>query len=301
VGLGGKIADAAIANNAYSLMSSIAVADDGTTGVFLAGDQAIPYQLTSAGAVHIDALDEGLLKGPMRAAFARMTQQPRAHLLENEYNRVMARAVAAESRVNAALNAVTLNTAFPSGSLAAKLKVVAKVIATRTAFDTRRQVFFVSLANFDLHDGLIARHPALLRQVNDALVAFFNATVELGVANQVTTFTASDFGRTLSSNGDGSDHGWGGHHFIVGGAVKGRAFYGTPPPLSISDSSAADDQWHVGQGRLLPSTSVDQYAATLARWFGVSEAEMPNVVPNLRRFGAASGRPDYPTDLGFMA
>jgi uncharacterized protein (DUF1501 family) len=120
--------------------------------------------------------------------------------------------------------------------------------------------------------------------------------VELGVANQVTSFTASDFGRTLTSNGDGSDHGWGSHHFVVGGAVKGAAFYGTPPPVSVGDTSAPEDQWHVGQGRLLPTTSVDQYAATLAKWFGVSPTELPSLLPNLKNFGS----PAYPVDLGYF-
>ena len=122
----------------------------------------------------------------------------------------------------------------------------------------------------------------------------------LNVADKVTTFTASDFGRTLSSNGDGSDHGWGSHHLVVGGAVKGKAFYGSAPPVSITNTAAPEDQWHVGQGRLLPSTSVDQYAATLAKWFGVADNEMAAVLPNITHFGAAAGRPDYPVDLGFL-
>jgi uncharacterized protein (DUF1501 family) len=117
------------------------------------------------------------------------------------------------------------------------------------------------------------------------------------VANQVTSFTASDFGRTLTSNGDGSDHGWGSHHLIMGGALKGAAFYGTPPPVSVGDTNLPEDQWHVGQGRLLPSTSVDQYAATLGKWFGVSTTELPSVLPNLKNFGT----PAYPNDLGFLA
>ena len=149
----------------------------------------------------------------------------------------------------------------------------------------------------DLHDNLVAQQPNLMRRVSEAMTAFYDATVELGVADKVTAFTASDFGRTLSSNGDGSDHGWGSHHFMVGGAVKGRAFYGKAPPVSITNTADANDQWHVGQGRLLPSTSVDQYAATLAKWFGVSNTELAGVLPNLSHFGGA----DYPTDLGFMA
>jgi len=121
------------------------------------------------------------------------------------------------------------------------------------------------------------------------------------VADRVTAFTASDFGRALASNGNGTDHGWGGHHLIVGGAVRGQSLYGTPPPLSIGETDAPEDQWHIGQGRLIPSTSVDQYAATLARWFGVTEGELDGILPNLRQFGVAAGWPAYPTDLGFMA
>jgi uncharacterized protein (DUF1501 family) len=110
------------------------------------------------------------------------------------------------------------------------------------------------------------------------LSSFYNATVELGVSNSVTAFTASDFGRTLSSNGDGSDHGWGSHHLVLGGAVKGKAFYGTAPAIAVNGT---DD---VGQGRLLPTTSVDQFAATLASWFGVSGTELGLVVPNIANY-----------------
>ena len=136
--------------------------------------------------------------------------------------------------------------------------------------------------------------------VSEAMAAFHDATVELGVDQQVTAFTASDFGRTLSPNGAGSDHGWGSHHWIVGGAVRGQAFYGTPPPVSAGETGSEADQSHVGQGRLIPTTSVDQYAATLSSWLGVPDPFMNQVVPNINRFGAAAGRPDYPWNLGFM-
>ena len=155
----------------------------------------------------------------------------------------------------------------------------------------------VSLGGFDLHDDLISQQPVLMERVSQALTTFYNATVDMGIANQVTAFTASDFGRTLASNGDGSDHGWGSHHLIVGGAVNGKAFYGTPPPVSVGTTAAPEDQWHVGQGRLLPSTSVDQYAATLAKWFGVNDGELATILPNLSRFGGSG----YPVNLGFMS
>ncbi|MCL4696851.1 MAG: DUF1501 domain-containing protein, partial [Burkholderiaceae bacterium] len=181
-----------------------------------------------------------------------------------------------------------------------ELKIVARVIGARNALGNKRQVFVVSLGGFDLHDNLVATQPGLLRRVSEAMSAFYAATAELGVADKVTTFTASDFGRTLTSNGDGTDHGWGGHHFVMGGAVRGRAFYGTPPPVSVGQTDAPEDQWHIGQGRLIPSTSVDQYAATLARWFGVADAELAGILPNLRNFGTAAGYPAYPTDLGMF-
>jgi uncharacterized protein (DUF1501 family) len=238
----------------------------------------------------------------VRGALSALIQQPSGHLLENEYNRVTTRAVTSESQITSALASSTLSTTFPSNnSRADQLKMVARLIGARNALGSKRQVFMVSLGGFDLHDNLISQQPGLMQRLSDALTAFYNATAELGVADKVTTFTASDFGRTLSSNGDGSDHGWGSHHFMVGGAVKGKAFYGIAPPVSVGNTAAPEDQWHVGQGRLLPTTSVDQYAATLAKWFGVADSEMAGVLPNITHFGAAAGRPDYPVDLGFMA
>ena len=156
---------------------------------------------------------------------------------------------------------------------------------------------------FDTHGGLLQTHGVLMRELSDALTGFYQVTRSDvmgagGIANQVTAFTASEFGRTLTSNGDGSDHGWGGHHLMVGGAVNGGTFYGKAPPVSVGDTGNAEDQWHVGQGRLLPSTSVDQYAGTLARWFGVNDAERARILPNLSNFTLANG---YPPDLGFMA
>ena len=300
VGWGGHLGDLALSGNAAALFTCINVTGN---AVFLSGDRALSYQVSTGGAVAINAVKNNVYgSSAVKAALTGLIQQPRTHTLENEYNKVTARAIGAEAQITSALAGVTLGTAFPaSNSLADQLKMVARLIGARTALGAKRQVFLVSLGGFDLHDNLISRHPVLLGNVSDAMTAFYNATVELGLANQVTAFTASDFGRTLASNGDGSDHGWGSHHFMVGGAVKGAAFYGTPPPVSVGSTAAAQDQWHVGQGRLLPSTSVDQYAATLASWFGVADSELAGILPNLRHFGAAAGRPDYPSNLGFMA
>jgi uncharacterized protein (DUF1501 family) len=290
----------ALSGNANSLFTCINVTGN---AVFLSGDSALSYQVSTNGAVPINAVKSNVYgSNAVRAALAGMVQQTRAHTLENEYNRVTARAIGGEALIASSLASSSVGTVFPTGnSLADQLKLVARLIGARNGLGAKRQVFLVSLGGFDLHNNLIAQQPVLMGRISEALTAFYNATVELGVANKVTAFTASDFGRTLTSNGDGSDHGWGSHHLMVGGAVKGAAFYGTAPPVSVANTAAAQDQWHVGQGRLLPTTSVDQYAATLANWFGVADGELAGILPNLRRFGTQAGRPDYPRNLGFMA
>ena len=300
VGWGGNIGDLALSSNSNSLFTCINVTGN---AVFLSGDSALSYQVSTGGAVAINGIKSNVYgSSAVKNALTTLVQQPRSHTLENEYNRVTIRAVGAEAQVTSALGGSNLATVFPAANpLADQLKMVARLIGARSALGSKRQVFMVSLGGFDLHDNLISQHPGLLGKVSDALSAFYNATAELGVANKVTAFTASDFGRTLASNGDGSDHGWGSHHFMVGGAVKGKAFYGTAPPVSVGSTASAQDQWHVGQGRLLPSTSVDQYAATLAKWFGVADSELGGILPNLRHFGTTAGRPDYPVNLGFMA
>jgi len=299
IGWGGKMGDVSLNNNSDSLFTCISLTGN---NVMLSGGSALQYQCSTSGAIAVRNLTDGFFyQTEIKNAFASMLQQPRKHVLENEYNIVMKRGMTAQAKVAQGLSTVSLRTAFPTGnSLASQLKMVAQLIGARSTLGAKRQVFMVSLGGFDLHDYLNTKHGPLLQQVDEAMTAFYQATVELGVANNVTAFTASDFGRTLASNGDGSDHGWGSHHLMVGGAVKGAAFYGSAPPVSISDTAAPDDQWHVGQGRLLPSTSVDQYAATLAKWFGVADSEMGTLLPNLKNFGAAAGRPDYPTNLGFM-
>ncbi len=299
IGWGGTLGDLALSSNTNSLFTCISVTGN---AVFLSGKTAFPYQVSTTGAVPINGVKSNIYNSSAAsAALNTLISQSRTDMFEKEYNRVPARSIAAEAQVSAALAGTSLKTIFPSpNSLADQLKIVARLIASRSAMGAKRQVFMVSLGGFDLHDNLIKNQTILLTQLSEAMSAFYSATVELGVADKVTAFTASDFGRTLQSNGDGSDHGWGSHHFMVGGAVKGGAFYGSAPPVSVGSTSAPDDQWHVGQGRLLPSTSVDQYAATLATWFGVTASEMPGILPNLKNFGAAAGRPDYPTNLGFM-
>lgn len=300
-GWGGHVGDLARSSNTNNVLTCISVA--GNT-VFLSGDQALSYQVSSNGAVRINSLNNSVYgSAQVRAAMTTLALQSRTHALENEYNLVTARAFSTEGALTSALNQFPATdaafSAFPANNgLANQLRLVARLIAARNVLGTKRQVFFVSMGGFDLHDNLINGQANLMGQLSGALSAFYETTTRLGVANSVTAFTASDFGRTLSSNGDGSDHGWGSHHLVVGGAVQGARFVGKAPPVSVTNSTTdAFDQWHVGQGRLLPSTSVDQYAATLARWFGVSNAELGQILPHINNFGGT----DYPIDLQFMA
>jgi uncharacterized protein (DUF1501 family) len=154
----------------------------------------------------------------------------------------------------------------------------------------RRQVFVWSLGGFDTHGSQSWQHWDLLKQVPEALAAFYTATVEMGVADQVTSFTLSDFGRSLQPSGSGSDHGWGNHHLILGGAVRGGSVYGRFPDLALQGPDDCGSR-----GVLIPSTSTEQYGATLARWMGVSDTDLPSVFGNLSNFGTLQQ-----ADLGFM-
>jgi uncharacterized protein (DUF1501 family) len=308
IGWGGNIGDLALASNGNNaLFTCMSITGN---AVFLAGDQALAYQVSGNGAVKINAVSNNVYGSvAVKNAMRDLVQQTRSDPLENEYNRVTQRSIGAETSINSAIGSGAAAASGPefapfaglptNNSLATQLKMVARLIAAKTALSTKRQVFFVSLGGFDLHDNLVSSHTVNMQRVSEAMTAFYQTTANLGVAGQVTAFTASDFGRTLTSNGDGSDHGWGSHHFIVGGAVRGKTFYGTPPPVSVGSGSGSEDQWHVGQGRLLPSTSVDQYAATLASWFGVEPSELNGILPNLRNFGAPTAV-DYPINLGFV-
>jgi uncharacterized protein (DUF1501 family) len=280
VGWGGRLGDIALSSNGNnSLLTCISASGN---AVFVAGRNALQYQISPAGAIRITSLNT-----PLGNTLRTLITRSSSHAFEEELAVVTRRSMEFEGVVNGALSGVNPATSFGTGNpLANQLKIVARLIGARAALGMRRQVFFVSLGGFDNHNLLMQDHPNLMTRVNAAMSAFYAATVELNVADKVTTFTASDFGRTLSSNADGSDHGWGSHHFVMGGAVNGGRFYGTAPHVSIQ----TPDQ--VGQGRLLPSTSVDEFAATLARWFGCNTGELPGILPNVANFSN--------TNLGFV-
>jgi uncharacterized protein (DUF1501 family) len=183
--------------------------------------------------------------------------------------------------------------------LAQQLQMVARMIdgSSAAGIGAKRQVFFVSLGGFDMHDGENRTHADLMARLAHAMRYFDTTLSAMGAQSKVTTFTASDFGRTFTSNGDGTDHGWGGHHFVMGGAVKGGDIYGNVPVLGAKNANNNDfdsSPNQIGNGSLLPDTSVDQFGATLARWFGVSDTDALTVFPNLANFDASV------RNLGFM-
>lgn len=286
VGWGGRMGDLALSSNQNSMFTAINATGN---AVFLSGQTAVPYQVSSSGAVLIRGLSNRIYGSDnARSALSTLLNSHHGHVLEADYTTAVSRSITYGGFINDAL--ASSGGAYNFGtdsSLSTQLSVVARLIAARQSLGVRRQVFIVSLGGFDHHDNLIGSHETLLGRVDYALDAFYRATVSMGIADSVTTFTASDFGRTLASNGDGSDHGWGGHHFVVGGAVNGGRFFGRAPQVSVT----SDDQ--VGRGRLLPTISVDEYSATLAQWFGVSPSELPGIAPNIGRFAQP--------DLGFMA
>jgi len=281
-GWGGRIGDVLASANAKSTFTSISVAGN---AVWASGQATTQYQVGPGGAIAVNALGNANLLGSASAAqlLRKVIADPRTHVLQNDHTRLMQRALSANQDVTDAMaGTAPLQTAFPEGSLAAQLKMVARLIGARNNLGAKRQVFFVSLGGFDHHAFLSGSHPPLLAQLAGAISAFDAALGELNVRNQVTMFTASDFGRSLLSNGDGSDHGWGSHHFVIGGAVRGRDIYGRFPVVAVNTDDDA------GQGRLIPSTSVDQYAASFARWMGLSDAQLADVLPNLQYFSPTS-------------
>lgn len=273
--------------SAYNPGSGVSIAMSvAGNNIMQSGNSTIQYQLTPDGAVRVSALNSLYGSAAGATALRRLMSESRSDMLEGELTKISARAIDTETRVSGALSGVNLSTTFPQTGLGRQLQMVARMIAARSALGQRRQMFFVQHGGYDFHDNLVADQSTRLRELGDAMAAFYTATATLGVANQVTTFTASDFGRGLQHNGRGSDHGWGSHHFVMGGAVQGNRVYGQFPTVALNGPEDA------GQGRLIPTTSVDEYSATLARWFGVSLSNLPLVLPNIGRFASR--------DLGFM-
>ena len=252
-------------------------------------DETVAYVMGPSGPIQFEGFsnDPESILFEQREAFRRIISAQYDTVYERGFADVQQRAINAADVVTAAIeSAPPISAVFPQSQLGIQLQTVARLIAVRDQLQMKRQIFFVATGGFDTHDNQLNDQPGLLGGISDAVAAFHAATVELGVSGNVTTFSQSDFGRTLTSNGDGTDHAWGGNQLVVGGAVNGRELYGSYPLLTI------DGPEDVSGGRMIPSTSADQYAATLAKWFGIPDADLDVVAPNLMNFADR--------DLGFM-
>ena len=216
---------------------------------------------------------------PVSQGVNQMLGQARANLFEQLWLDTIAHSITSQQALQNALTTANVTTVFPNNGLASELKMIARLIAARGALGVSRQVFFASIGGFDTHGAeQLGTQNELFTEVSSAVKAFYDATVELGVASNVALCTGSDFGRTFQTNGRGSDHGWGSHHFVVGGGVQGAKMYGTYPTLVVNGPDDTD------QGRWVPTTSVDQLAATLGTWFGVANTDINTIFPKLTRF-----------------
>ena len=293
-GWGGRIADLLQAQQPtaqISLCTSLAGAN-----TFEVGNVVQQYAVSTSGAVTL-----GGVSGNRLQAVKDLLALSDVNLQRTAIANVTAHAIATGDLLNTAIAPTAAanywTSPFPNTGLGNQLKMAARMIQARAALGMQRQIFFVSVGGYDTHTGQVnaadtgtGAHANLLGEVSKSLLAFQRGMEQIGIPNAVTAFTASDFGRTFPTNGQGSDHGWGSHHLICGGAVRGRRTYGQFPTLAINGPDDTDT------GRWIPTTSVDQYSATLAKWFGVSNTDIGTIFPNLGRFAGSYGS-GY---LGFM-
>jgi uncharacterized protein (DUF1501 family) len=253
--------------------------------LMLAANSTAPYVMGPSGPAQFVGLDEN---PGLRQAYTRLlASRQEKSVYEQAFLEVQQRALQSADLVESAIaNAQPVTVSFSNSHLGLQLRTVAQLISARDELQMKRQIFFVGMGGFDTHSNQLEKHPELLADLSRSMSDFYLATQELGVAESVTTFTQSDFGRTLTSNGDGTDHGWGGNHLVMGGSVLGRRLYGKYPELSMGGPD------EVSGGRLIPTLSADQYVATLSKWFGVNDADMGQITPNIANF--------VKRDLGFM-
>ncbi len=290
-GWGGRAADwVAPLNTAATFPVSVSMAGP---AVFCAGNTVAGASLQPGNSLGQNAFSLWpATAGQARAnALQQVVTQASGNQVIDAANRQMAEAMALSPLLKAAEGSVAWTTPFPSSSLGRQLQDIARIISLRSQLSVGRQVFFASLGGFDTHSGQSWQQGDLLRQLDAALRAFYDATAQLGVAESVTAFTMSDFGRTLQPSGSGSDHGWGNHHIVVGGGVQGaRIVGGFPLMTNYAAFNSTSEDYADNRGVLLPKISLAQYGATLAKWFGADPAA---TFANLGAFGSAS-------DLGFM-
>jgi uncharacterized protein (DUF1501 family) len=291
-GWAGRIADAvaAQAGGTFPVITSTA-----GVSLFVTGRTTRPLSIPTSGNFGLSITSGGANTAAVNArreAISKLLSLDRDNLLLDAASDIQAEGIALSGIVGPIVSNTNsvVQTTFGSlsTSIAQQLRAVGKMIEARATTGIKRQIFFVQLGGWDTHTSEVSAQQSLFGQLGPALKAFYDSMVALGVGSQVTTFTLSDFGRQFKPNGtQGSDHTWGNHHFVLGGAVQGGNIYGQFPTLAIQGPDDAERD-----GRWLPTTSVDQYGATLARWFGVQPADLPTVFPNVSRFPVS--------DLGFM-
>jgi uncharacterized protein (DUF1501 family) len=287
-GWAGKVADSVQAayNSAATFPPILSISGN---PIFCSGITSRPFTMNPGEAPGLQGFDSSAASQARFAATQQLLTFDSGLSMVQAANAVTGQAVQFGLVLSAALkNVAPLQTQFPNNYLARQLQQVAQVISARSALGVQRQIFFCSYGGFDTHSDQLASQVSLLTTISQSMSAFFQATQELGVTSNVTTFTLSEFSRTLEpgSNG-GSDHAWGSHHLVMGGAVQGNQVYGMFPTLVLGGPDDADRN-----GRWIPTTAVDQYAATMATWFGVSAANLPAIFPNLSNFPTSN--------LGFM-
>ncbi len=287
-GWGGRVADLMQGMNVMNGVSmNISLSG---SNVFQSGNQVTEYAIEASGdgAPGINSYDDGTDYGALKKRMVDdLLAVQQSSIFRREYSQRLRGAIDAQAVfVDALQTSPALSTSFSPGYFSQSLRQIARVIGARDALGATRQTFFVTVGGWDHHDEVLDNQANMLPAISQGLQEFRDALVELGVFDEVTTFTTSDFGRTLTSNGKGSDHGWGGHHIVMGGSVAGGQIYGDYPILS--PSSPLD----VGRGVYAPTTSVDEYFAELALWFGVPVSELDRVLPNVRSFySPESGQP----------
>ena len=301
-GYGGLMADLVFSGNTNSVFTAISTAGN---AVFMSGRSVVQYQVTTSAtpALAISGATASSLFGSSVAS-ARMSDIIRdasgASYFASDQATVVKRSMDSASQLNSAFAAAAvqavpavpaytnpLTNATQTNNLAVQLQTVARLIAANSTLGAKRQVFFVSLGGFDTHQFENSTQPNLLAELAQALTYFDSALSNIGgvdMRSSVTTFTASDFSRTFTSNGSGTDHAWGSHHFVMGGAVKAGTIYGQYPTLGVDQGSFANPD--MSGNALIPTTSVDQYIATLGAWFGTSATDLATIFPNLANFSA---------------
>jgi len=269
------------------------------------GNTVAEYSITPGGATALAGYNAGWVQfqdeaNALSAAVDSQLAQQYTNLLAQTFNTRKKQALDAYQQFStASAPALPNGVTFPNTYVGSRLAMIAKAIQGRAALGAVRQTFFVQWGGWDHHDDVLGNQAAMLPQISAAIGAFYNALVALGVADKVTLFTASDFGRTLTSNNRGSDHAWGSNQLVVGGAVNGQRIFGQYPSLTINpDVGPEVNPLDTGRGRFIPTTSCDQFFAELALWLGVSPTNLPLVLPNIGNFyNTLGGTPP----VGFMA